>query len=149
MSIDILSHIVCAHACLSEVFGPGHHDQSGRLLAGESSLNLIARNRRRRIQASANVAAAGTSTVVTELLADPSPASVGSSSVPPGVAEPSDTVRTLVDNPGLSPSAPVGSGAGAASASASSSSGATSPPPDRLPLPADASSAPTAPQANK
>lgn len=147
MSINLLSHIVYAHACLSEVFGPGHHDQSGRLLTGESSLNLIAQNCRHRIQA--NAAAAGTSTVVTELLADPSPASVGSSSVPPGVAEPSDTVRTLVGNPGLSPSAPVESGASAASASASSSSGAASPPPDGPPLPADASSAPTAPQANK
>lgn len=135
MSINLLSHIVYAHACLSEVFGPGHHDQSGRLLTGESSLKTAA--------------AAGTSTVVTEPLADPSPASVGSSSVPPGVAELSDTVRTLVGNPGLSPSAPVESGASAASASASSSSGAASPPPDGPPLPADASSAPTAPQANK
>ena len=32
----------------SEVFGPGHHDDSGRLLAGPSSLSMIANSRVRR-----------------------------------------------------------------------------------------------------
>ena len=56
----VLSLPMHAHTYFSEVFGPGHHNNSGRLLAGESSLNVIAQRRRTRIQARATHNTTGT-----------------------------------------------------------------------------------------
>ena len=43
-----LSSTLLMLIAFSEVFGPGHHDDSGRLLAGPSSLSMIANSRVRR-----------------------------------------------------------------------------------------------------
>ena len=65
----LLSLPMHAHMYFSEVFGPGHHNNSGRLLAGESSLKVIAERRRRRIQGQANHTTTGTPCMSTRSLA--------------------------------------------------------------------------------
>ena len=68
----VLSLPMHTHTYFSEVFGPGHHNNSGRLLAGESSLNVIAQRRRTRIQARAAHNTTGTPCMSTRSLAAPS-----------------------------------------------------------------------------
>ena len=68
----VLSLPMHAHTYFSEDFGPGHHNNSGRLLTGESSLNVIAQRHRTRIQARAAHNTTGTPCMSTRSLAAPS-----------------------------------------------------------------------------
>ena len=103
---------------LSEVFGPGHHDDSGRLLAGPSSLAMIAKSRVRRTRGKD----APTATLTSSTGAAASSSGNTSSASPAAVdhaltswsSPPSSDGPTLVDAP-VPPATAVTRPSGAAS----------------------------------
>ena len=97
----------------SEVFGPGHHDDSGRLLAGPSSLSMIANSRVRRARGTTDAPTApstsstGPSASTSGDTSSASPAAGDTSSASPAAGDTSSASGAAGDHAPTSGSTPV------------------------------------------
>ena len=98
-----LSSTLLMLIAFSEVFGPGHHDDSGRLLAGPSSLSMIANSRVRRARGTTDAPTAPSTSSM-----GPSASTSGdTSSVSPAAGDTSSASPAAGDHAPTSGSSPV------------------------------------------